>query len=240
MKKWTFFLPISHSFFLLHYKDKYIQLECLCKISVAPINAYFVTERCDNNRGGHPAAHSSSDRFNHITSREELNHQRRWSSGSKRHWKIREDSGTGQQNSGKSKWKPYERRLHNPSIDLAQFQFGNNFLFYLRFRQNDTGYCPWFTDPPLSIKRVVSVEKEIKSRHIMNGTPCDKVNLSSLYCSTCTHTGWKRSFLSIPSEQWHPQRTSCFCHRSKTTFGHCNEEGGPLAKNRQISDSYEN
>ena len=36
----------------------------------------FIAERCDNNRGRHPAAHSSSDRFNHITSREELNHQR--------------------------------------------------------------------------------------------------------------------------------------------------------------------
>ena len=55
----------------------------------------FILERCDNNCGRHPAAHSSSDRFNHITSREELNHQGRCSSGSERHRELPQGSGTG-------------------------------------------------------------------------------------------------------------------------------------------------
>ena len=44
-------------------------------IGTSIIKKLFIAERCDNNCGSHPAAHSSSDRFNHITSREELSHQ---------------------------------------------------------------------------------------------------------------------------------------------------------------------
>ena len=88
------------------------------------------------------------------------------------------------------------------------------------------------------IKIWSNISQLVENNGLLDFVLCGGRNWFIFFFSICA--GWKRSYLSIHCLEYYRQSNLYLCRWSPTAIRYRYEESGPLAKNRQISDSHEN
>ena len=92
----------------------------------------------------------------------------------------------------------------------------------------------------VQVKIWSNIPQLVENNGLLDFALCGGRNWFIIFFHIYTRTGWKRSYLSIHCLEYYRQSNLYLCRWCPTAVRYRYEESGPLAKNRQISDSHEN